>query len=299
MSRRRRKEQRPSYRGWAIAAAGVVIALGIWLYADLRERQRWNAYLDRLAAEPGVVVLASGKRDGAYFVTGCAIRSLATLPSSSPRRISHRSRSEAAGSRIKRCILRLCARAALLLRPPQGVSLTYDHGLLTAVGSAPQQWIDDTERLAPAIAGVREFTFEGQSAEARLSGEIERARIRFARGQSLIDSTQQPALEPWITQLRQLDAALASSRRRAVVDILGYASSEGPDRLNVALSQARAERVHLALAGEPLTRIQLSARGLGRASVLPGSTEAEHDRNRRTSFRVQLTDAPVPPGDPR
>lgn len=300
VSRRRRKEQRPSYRGWAIAAAGVVIALGIWLYADLRERQRWNAYLDRLAAEPGVVVLASGKRDGAYFVTGLR-DPLARDPAEfvaaaniAPKSV--RSRWEPYQALHPAFVT---ARAALLLRPPQGVSLTYDHGLLTAVGSAPQQWIDDTERLAPAIAGVREFTFEGQSAEARLSGEIERARIRFARGQSLIDSTQQPALEFVITQLRQLDAALASSRRRAIVDILGYASSEGPDRLNVALSQARAERVHLALAGEPLTRIQLSARGLGRASVLPGSTEAEHDRNRRTSFRVQLTDAPVPPGDPR
>jgi outer membrane protein OmpA-like peptidoglycan-associated protein len=102
-----------------------------------------------------------------------------------------------------------------------------------------------------------------------------------------------------ITHLQQLNAALASSRRRAVVDILGYASSDGPDGLNVALSQARAERVHLALAGKPLTHIQLSPRGLGSAPVVPGSTEAEHHKNRRTSFRVQLTDAPLPRRDPR
>ena len=300
VSQRRRKEQRPSYRGWAIAAAAVVVALSIWLFVDIRERQRWNAYLERLAAEPGVVLLASGKRDGAYFVTGLR-DPLARDPAEfvaaanlAPESV--RSRWEPYQALHPPFVK---ARAALLLRPPQGVSLSYDHGLLIATGSAPQQWIDESERLAPAIAGVRQFTFEGESAEARLIGEIERARIGFARGQSAIDSTQQPALAALAAHLQQLNAALASSRRRAVVEILGYASSDGPSGLNVALSQARAERVHLALAGDPLTHIQLSARGLGSASVLPGATEAEHDRNRRTSFRVQLTDAPLPRRDPR
>ena len=291
VSQRRRKEQRPSYRGWAIAAAAVVVALGIWLYADMRERQRWNAYLERLTAEPGVVLLASGKRDGAYFVTGLrdplARDPAEFVAAANIAPDSVRSRWEPYQALHPPFVT---ARAALLLRPPPGVSLRYDQGLLTASGSAPQQWIDDTERLAPAIAGVRQFKFDGESAEARLIGEIERARIGFAKGQSAIDPVQQPALDALITQLQQLNAGLASSRRSAVVEILGYASSDGPEALNVALSQARADRVHLALAATPLTQIRLSARGLGRASVLPASSEAEHDRNRRTSFRVQLTD---------
>jgi outer membrane protein OmpA-like peptidoglycan-associated protein len=300
LSQRRRKEQRPSYRGWAIAAAAVAVALGIWAYADMRERQRWNAYLERLTAEPGVVVLASGKRDGAYFVTGLR----------DP--LAHDPAEFVAAANLAPELVRsrwepyqalhppfVTARAALLLRPPPGVSLTYDQGLLTASGSAPQQWIDDTERLAPAIAGVRQFTFQGESAEARIIGEIERARIGFAKGQSVIDPTQQPALDALISQLQRLNAGLASSRRGAVVEILGYASSDGPEALNVALSQARADRVHLALAAAPLTQIRLSARGLGRASVLPASSEAEHDRNRRTSFRVQLTDVVLPRRGPQ
>lgn len=300
VSQRRRQTQRPSYRGWAIAAAGLVIALGIWLYGNMRDRERWNAYLERVAAEPGVVLLASGKRDGAYFVTGLRDplardpAEFVTAANLAPESI--RSRWEPYQALHPPFVT---ARAALLLRPPQGVSLTYDEGLLTAVGSAPQQWIDDTARLAPAIAGVRQFKFEGESAEARLIGEIERARIGFARGQSVIDATQQPALQALIAHLQQLNAALASSRRGAVLEILGFASSDGPDGLNVALSRARAERVNLALAREPLTHIELSPLGLGRASVLNGSSEAEHARNRRTSFRVQLTSAPLPRRDPR
>ena len=300
VSQRRRTEQRPSYRGWAIAAAAVLIAVAAWFYFDMRERQRWNAYLDRLAAEPGVVLLASGKRDGAYFVTGLR-DPLARDPADfvaaanlGPESI--RSRWEPYQALHPPFVTE---RATLLLRPPQGVSLTFDAGVLTAVGVAPQQWIDDTQRLAPAIAGVRQFKFEGESAESRLVTEIERARIGFARGQSTIDATQQPALEALSAYLQQLNAALTSGRRRAVVEVLGYASSDGPDGLNMALSRARAERVSQVLSATPLAYIQLSARGLGRASDSSVTTEAEHERNRRTSFRVQLTGDPLPRRDPQ
>ena len=107
VSQRRRKQQRPSYRGWAIAAALAVVVLGLWLYVDVRDRRRWNAYLDRLAAEPGVVVLASGKRDGAFFVTGLR-DPLARDPAEFVVGGEHRTRRrcEAAGNRIRRCILR-------------------------------------------------------------------------------------------------------------------------------------------------------------------------------------------------
>jgi outer membrane protein OmpA-like peptidoglycan-associated protein len=299
VSQRRRKEARPSYRGWAVAAAAVVVAVAAWFYFDWRERQRWNAYLERVTAEPGVVLLASGTRDGAYFVTGLRDplardpQEVVAAADIAPESV--RSRWEPYQALHPPFVT---ARAGLLLRPPQGVTLTYDQGILTAAGSAPQQWIDDSERLAPAIAGVRQFVFQGESTESRLIGAIERTRIGFARGQSSIDAAQQPALEALTAALRRLDDALASSGRSARLEILGYASSDGPDILNLALSQTRAERVQQALAQTPLGQIQMSARGLGRASVLPASTEAEHEINRRTSFRVQLTDARLPRRNP-
>ena len=299
VSQRRRKTQRPSYRGWVLAAALALVVLGLWIFVDLRDRQRWNAYLDRLAAEPGVVVLASGKRDGAYFVSGLR-DPLARDPGEfvsaanlAPETV--RSRWEPYQALHPEFVT---TRALLLLRPPPGISLVYDQGVLTASGSAPQQWINDTERMAPAIAGVRQFTFRGESTETRLIGEIEQARIGFARGEWGIAAAQQLAVDALLGRLRQLNAVLASSRRYAVVEILGYASSDGAEEFNVALSRARAQRVHLALSAEPLSHIQLTPLGLGRASVLQGSTETDHDRNRRASFRVQQTDVP-PPREPR
>jgi OOP family OmpA-OmpF porin len=176
------------------------------------------------------------------------------------------------------------------LRPPDGVELRFHEGALTASGSAPQSWIDDARRLAPAIAGVRQFTFEGETVEARLAAVIEGTSVHFAKGDSVVDAAQLSTIQMLGTQLEELDELLASSRRRARVEILGYADSDGPDNLNTQLSQARADRVRSLVAGRGLTSIDLVARGLGRAPLRPGASEAEHQQNRRASLRVSFID---------
>jgi OOP family OmpA-OmpF porin len=291
VTQRRRTHQRPSYRGWAIAAAAALVALAIWLYVDLREQRRWNAYLERLSAEPGVVLLASGRRGGSYFVTGLRdplARDPAELLAGANLATDEiRTRWEPYEAMHPPFVV---ARAALLLRPPGEVVLTYADGVLTATGSAPQHWLDETARLAPAIAGVRQFRYVGETVEAQLTGAIQRANIRFAKGQSTIEPTQQATLQELLAQVQQLDAALTASRRRARLEVLGYADSDGPDDLNNRLSQSRADRVRAVLDGVPFAQITVSARGLGRVPLGPNPTEAEHEQNRRVSFRVHLTE---------
>jgi OOP family OmpA-OmpF porin len=70
VSRRRRARPRPSYAGWAAAAGVLVVGLAVWWSVDAVEQRRWNASVERLSAEPGVVLLASGRRGGSYFVAG-------------------------------------------------------------------------------------------------------------------------------------------------------------------------------------------------------------------------------------
>jgi OOP family OmpA-OmpF porin len=157
--------------------------------------KRWNAYLDRVAAEPGIVVLASGKRDGAYFVTG--LRDPLSRPRRllSPRRTSHLRRSGRWEPYQALDPPFVTARAALLLRPPPGVSLTYDQGLLTATGAAPQQWIDDSAGWRRRLQGVRRVHV--RRPERRSTGhQWDRARPNcICQGQSSIDPPQQPALD--------------------------------------------------------------------------------------------------------
>ena len=58
----------------------------------------------------------------------------------------------------------VAARAHDLLRPPPGVDAGLSGWVLTASGSAPGRWIVESERLAPAIAGVRQLRLRGDAA---------------------------------------------------------------------------------------------------------------------------------------
>ena len=297
VSQRRGARTRPSYRGWVLAAALLLLTVVVWQYFAMRERQRWNAYLERIQAEPGVVLLASGRRDGSYYVTGLR-DPLAPDPATliaaaeiAPGSID--SRWEPYQALHPPFIT---TRASLLLRPPAGVAMTFAEGVLTATGTAPQRWIDEAERLAPAVAGIRAFRFDGESVEQRLATQIEGATIHFAKGLSSIQPAAESAIASLIAQLRELDAALASANRRASIDILGYTDSDGPDALNAHLSQARADRVRGVLERVAFQRLEFSARGLGRASPMPSASESEAERNRRISLRVQLTGDQAAPG---
>ena len=292
VSQRRASHQRPSYRWWAVGAAVLVAALSVWIYLEWRTQRAWSAYLERLRNEPGIVVIQSERRDGKFLVSGLR-DALAADPASlveassplGPNAIQ--SRWEPYQALHPDFVI---ARATLLLRPPAGVSLTFNDGVLTASGSAPARWISETERLAPAIGGVRQFVFTGESAEARAIAGIEATMIRFGKGRSNIEPEQQQSLAVVMERLTELDGALAASGRRARVEVLGHADSDGPDGLNTELSLARATEVLAGLQRGTFTRIDFSARGLGRAPASPAATEAEHERNRRASFTVQVMD---------
>ncbi|MDX6692823.1 MAG: hypothetical protein QOF02_426 [Blastocatellia bacterium] len=48
----------------------VVLALLLWGFFAWRSARRWDAYVERVKSEPGVVVTETGKRDGKYFING-------------------------------------------------------------------------------------------------------------------------------------------------------------------------------------------------------------------------------------
>ena len=49
-----------------LGAAALLVA-GVWTFQGFRERQVWNDYVERLGAEPGIVVIQSGRQDGKYL----------------------------------------------------------------------------------------------------------------------------------------------------------------------------------------------------------------------------------------
>ena len=139
----------------------------MWGYQAFRERQNWNDYLERLAAEPGIVVIQDGRRNGKFFVSGLRDELAADpdtlLAASLVPPDSVESQWELYQALRPKFVSQ---RAHNLLRPPEGVQLAFRDGVLTATGAASAEWISEGQRLAPALAGVRRFEFVGTVPDA-------------------------------------------------------------------------------------------------------------------------------------
>lgn len=289
VSRFREPEKRPARWGWRLAGAALLALLAIWIVAGLRERQRWNRYLDRIASEPGLAVLESGRRGGRFFVTGLR-DPLAADPASFVTAAGLPADAIEARWEPYQALqpVFILARARDLLRPPDTVSLTFSDGVLTAAGRAPDPWIVESERLAPAIAGVRQFVYTGARADEELKARIEAVSLQFQLGRSVLVPGQDAAIRELNARVRDLDEALRARGGRGGLAVVGHTDRDGPDRLNASLSRARADVV-AALLGGPFAALDVRASGVGSADPLAaGGDEDAKRRNRRVSFRVQL-----------
>ena len=157
----------------------------------------------------------------------------------------------------------------------------------------------DSERLGPAVAGVRRFVFDGPPREERLKEALEAMSVLFPKGLSSLLPPQEAALNRVLDLVRELDETLSARGRRAQIEIFGHTDTDGSDLLNGPLSEARANVVRAALLRMPLEAVDIAGRGVGStAPITPGTTEPEKERNRRASFRVQITDEAAS-GSPR
>jgi len=298
LTQQRQAHRRPSYRGWVAAGIVLLAIVGVWIYREAQTRQAWNAYLDQLRREPGIVVVSVDRRGGKFIVNGLRdplsrdpgqlLTAQAGLPLASID-----SRWEPYQALHPAFII---ARAILLLRPPPGVSLTFADGVLTATGSPSQRWVSDTGRIAPAIAGVQRVVFVGDTREAILVAQVGSAMVNFAKGQAQFDEIQHQHLAAVVLELQELDRLLMSSGRRARLEIIGDADSDGPESLNAQLSLARANHVLTVIRGAALQRIDLSARGLWQSLPAAGATHTGRLRNRRVSFEIRVMDDPASRG---
>lgn len=159
-------QKRPARRipPWLIWLGGLVILAGLvaWIVTGRLEANRWNAYLDRLRAQPGLVVVNEGWRDGKRFVNGLR-DPLSTDPNgllgaSGLRPTDFRSTWTPYQALEPKFVLQRAQRA---LEPPQGVSLKLENGVLIASGTATPAWIARARNLSRAVAGIRDFDDRG------------------------------------------------------------------------------------------------------------------------------------------
>jgi outer membrane protein OmpA-like peptidoglycan-associated protein len=277
-------------RGALILALVAVLAIAWWGAGWLRERRQWTRYLEALGAEPGLVVLSTGRRDGKYAVSGLR-DPLARDPEAILRQTQLApdevvARWEPFQALTPTFVL---ARAQHALQPPAGTTVTLRGGVLTATGEPPAAWIGEARRIAPLIAGVAGFDTAGllESRTQSLIRRIQAATVQFSRGSSRLLPGQGAQLQTLAEDLRELGRLAALADRAFRIDVVGHTDADGDDASNLPLSRARANQLIDALGLEPTARLEL--RPLGVASTEPlvsGDTDEGKQRNRRVSLRV-------------
>jgi outer membrane protein OmpA-like peptidoglycan-associated protein len=150
----------------------------------------------------------------------------------------------------------------------------------------------ESERLAPAIAGIRQFVYAGLAPDRRVREKLESIAVLFNRGQSRLAPGQEAAVREAEIAIRELNELMRARGARALVELSGHTDADGTELSNEPLSQARARAVGDMIGASRLDSVDVSLKGMGSASpVTAGTSETDKQRNRRVSFRVTLPGA--------
>ncbi|HWO00661.1 MAG TPA: OmpA family protein [Blastocatellia bacterium] len=275
------------------AVALIVLAIGLWMFFSIRESRRWNGYLARLNAEPGLVVVSAEKTGGKYHITGLrdpmAADPAALLAASSIDPAEVVTRWEPYQASHPEFLL---ARVTRLLEPPRTVSLSVEDGVLVARGAASHDWISAARKVTQMMPSVTGFSDESlvdldlaRSEIAALIQQIERRAIRFAVGSAELTPDQRGELNSVMTEIQRLALLARSQGAMSRVEVWGHADQSGSQEINDRLIAARAEQVVSALL----------ALGINKADIEiadPKASSKLREYTRSASFKAKLIDTP-------
>jgi OOP family OmpA-OmpF porin len=157
----------------------------------------------------------------------------------------------------------LLERLKKLLKPPSGVKLSVERGILTVDGIADASWVSDAKRLSPLITGVNEVKFTGAS--QALISKIERSGLLFTCGTATVVSKS--AFDRVVGDIGQL--ALIGSFDLEVVSI---SDGQGPAETNAEMKRKRASVVGAAIRKEI---VKTSNEALIRIEEMPSDVESD------------------------
>jgi outer membrane protein OmpA-like peptidoglycan-associated protein len=285
--------KRRAVRFLRVSLGALAVALVLWAFGAARRNRRWDAYLGRLASEPGLVVTSAGRRGGKYFVNGLRdplardpVAMLAGSSFSARDVVSEWKPYQALAPEV------IVKRARYVLEAPASVTLAVRDGALVAAGSARSRWIPEARARSRGIAGITRYDDSAVSdADAGrldlLRNRIESRVLLFPRGSSELPPAESAKLRDAATDLGEAGRLAATLGRTLRVEVIGRGDSIGTEETNLGLSRRRAERVADALRPAAREGVTLSATGVGSAKPLkPEVTENDREWNRSVSFHL-------------
>ena len=286
---------------YAWASVGVLaIALGTWGFFEYRENKRWNNYVQKLQAQPGIVVTKTGKRNGNYFVAGMrdplAIepKSLIKQAKLNPKKLDFQWQPFL--SLERKFVIK---RAKKILQNPKTVTFKLDDsGVLKAMGSATREWILSAREKTPSLSLLGITRYQDKSLKDldidqlnTYKKEIEEILVLFEQGRTKLLTGEIEKLSTLSSKLQNLIDAGNSLEKDVSVEISGHTDTEGDFETNIRLSQKRARSILAYLTSQGIDKNRLTTKALGAQNILrPESTPEDKKVNRRVSFKVIIDD---------
>ena len=283
---------------WLAVAAVmlVLVSTGSWLFVSWLSGQRWQAYVSRLEAQPGIIV-AQQKAEGGHFYISGLRDPLAADPQAllsgtevDPARVH--SQWQFYQSLDPKFVLK---RLMASLTPPKSVRLSIVEDRIVVVGEAPAAWINrarvasqqlSADGLSLDISELRELTPQEL---IHLREAIQAVGIFFDSGKAVPAPEQLPVLDKLANQLKEFakDARKAGVTARFM--LTGHSDATGRETANLSISAARAETVRALLKKRGVDPELLLVRGAG--TFEPAETEKAQSGssvNRRVSVSVNF-----------
>jgi OOP family OmpA-OmpF porin len=280
---------------WLLAVAAL-LAMAWWGLSAYQERQRWQTYLTRVAAEPGLVVTASEMDGNRYRLSG-----LRDPLAADPEALLEESGLDAGRVEAKwqpyyaldaAFILK---RAGFVLGPPATARLALDGKGLVVEGTAPADWIRQSRILARTLPGIDGF--DDRRLVSRSLDELRRqltaTSILFEPGNSRLGSPDQLHAVRRISELlRQLDDMARVAGAVATVSIIGQTDVLGGADTNRRLSEQRARAVLDAIEPASFSALVFETKGISPSAEGQGNIAAvASPQHRRASLDVAIQPA--------
>ena len=275
---------RPGWKAWLLTAV-VLGALGWWAWSAWQTRAREDAYVMRLAAEPGIEVLHAERHRGHLHATVLRDPDAALpLPRASDgfepgdvavRRIPFTSDAPEVAA----------ARVARLAGRPDDVAFTPDsadgRAVVRAAGwpaDADTSWAATVRAALPFTPGVDRLDTSGLVSLDSLTAALEARAVRFDDGVGIAQAD--------LDALRADLAALADGAARSgvplVLRIVGHTDNLGTDAANDVLGMRRAQAAFDVLR-DALGSVRIDTVSRGATERL---ADGAHPPSRRVTFEV-------------
>lgn len=273
---------------FTVTATIILLALLVWGFFWVRDRRRWNAYLEKLHNEPGFVVTDSGKQGGKYFVSG--LRDPLSREPSTMLEGTGLSPDSVTGNWQPFQALSpqfVLARAQKTLGPPAGVKLSASGDELIAQGFASHDWIMEARRTARFLPGINRLRDDKLFDLERIEDPL----LLFETDQVALRPGQEDKLNRLIDDLNHLREL--AGERPVKLEITGRTDLTGTEMRNNELSQGRADTVAAMLKSRLPSWPNLTIMPLGTKDKLRlESTEEDRATNRSVTMKVLVNDNP-------